>query len=92
MKTVAILLKSGKVSKVSFDSLSCYQTTYTTDSEEKTVKLKKIFQSEKESTISELNNIIGFAMLTDNVYLKFDNDNSSFVVNGKDISGVEMSE
>jgi len=90
MKTVAILLKSGKVSKVSFNILSCYQSINISKDKQQTVKLKKIFQSEKTTTISELNNIIGFAMLTENVYLKFESDTSSFVVNGKDISGAEL--
>ena len=93
MKTVAIILKSGKVSKISFDSFSCFQIKKE-NIEDKAITLKKIFSCDKDNdvSLSKICDVIGYASLTKNMYLKFENSTSSFVLNVNDVSGIEITE
>ncbi len=93
IKTVAIILKSGKVSKISFKSFSCFQVKNDND-DSKSITLKKVFSADgnEDITLSKICDIIGYAMLKKDMYLKFENQNSSFVLDINDISGVEINE
>jgi len=91
MKTVALILKSGKVSKISFDIFSCYSIK--NESEDKSITLKKVFTTENNDvSLTKICDIIGYAMITKNMYLKFENSTSSFVLNVDEVSGVEITE
>lgn len=89
--TVALILKSGKVSKISFNKFSCFQVKKEND--DKAITLKKIFSTENNSvSLSKICDIIGYAMITKGMYLKFENSTSSFVLDINDVSGVEITE